>query len=104
MSREAVDAPAVAVAGARLRDCSEHVPRPVAGRGMPGLGALSVGAEVARFEAVWGDGLSAVRAELGLLASALQQAAWARQDLERANACILSHAPAVSPAAGGPLW
>lgn len=110
MSREVVDAPAVAVAGARLRDCGEHVPRRAAGAaGVPALGPLSVGAEVARFEAVWGDGLAAVRAELGLLGSALQQASWARQDLERVNARILSHAASASSllttstaAAGGP--
>lgn len=107
MSREVVDALAVAAAGARLRDCSEHVPRPVDdAHGVPALGALSVGAEVARFEVVWGDGLSAVRAELGLLASALQQASLARQNLERVNARMLSHASAdpgsSAVAPGGP--
>lgn len=112
MSREVVDARAVAIAGTRLRDCGEHVPRPAGDLyGVPALGALSVGAEVARFEAVWGDGLSALRAELGLLASALQQASWARQDLEGVNARLLSHAPATpagsaatttsAPAVGG---
>ena len=97
MSREVVDAPAVAVAGARLRDCGEHVPRRAAGAaGVPALGPLSVGAAVARFEAVWGDGLAAVRAELGLLGSALQRVSWARQDLERVNARMLLHAASTS--------
>lgn len=98
MSREVVDVAAVALAGARLRDCGEHVPRPRTTEGVPARGELSVGAEVARLEAVWGDGLSAVRAELDLLASALQRAAWARQNLERVNAQLLSHA---SGAVGG---
>ncbi|GAA2031327.1 hypothetical protein GCM10009740_21400 [Terrabacter terrae] len=92
VSREVVDAPAVAAAGARLRDCGEQVPRPpttvfgsAAGRDP------SVSSEVSRFEAVWGDGLSAVRSELGLLATALQQASWTRQNLERVSAQLLSH-------------
>lgn len=92
MSREVVDAAAVALAGARLRDCGEHVPRPRAAEGLPAKGELSVGAEVCRLDAVWGDGLSALRAELDLLASALQRASWARQNLERVNAQLLSHA------------
>jgi hypothetical protein len=60
--------------------------------GFPAKGELSVGAEVARLDAVWGDGLSAVRAELGLLAASLQRASWARQELEKVNARLLSHA------------
>ncbi len=93
MSREVVDAISVAAAGARLRGCGEQVPRPVAAAtGMPGQGPLSVAAEAARFDAVWGDALAAVRAELGLLASALQRASWARQSVERMNAQLLSHA------------
>ena len=97
VSREVVDAPAVAAAGARLRDCGERVPRPptkvfgsAAGRG------LSVSPEVSRFEAVWGDGLSAMRCELALLATALQQASWARQDLERVSAQLLSQVSTTS--------
>jgi hypothetical protein len=97
LSREEVDAVAVAAAGARLRDCSAHVPRPATGvPRAPASTALSVWTTVERFDAVWGDGLAAVRAELGLLASALQQASWARQDLERASARLMSHAGGVA--------
>ncbi|WP_374970583.1 hypothetical protein [Terrabacter sp. BE26] len=101
MSREVVDAPAVAAAGARLRDCGERVPRPpTTAVGLAAGGQLSVGSEVSRFDAVWGDGLSAVRTELGLLASALQQASWARQRLERVSAQLLSRALSTSAAEG----
>lgn len=93
VSREEVDAVAVAAAGARLRDCSARVPRPATGTTRPPARTeLSVWATVERFDAVWGDGLAAVRTELGLLASALQQSSWARQDLERVNARLMSHA------------
>lgn len=107
MAREVIDAPAVAAAGARLRSCGERVPRALSpANGIPAVGELSVGAEAARFEAVWGDGLWALRAELGLLASALQRASWARQDLERVTAQLMSHASrtfqAAAPTAGGP--
>jgi len=97
LSREEVDAVAVAAAGARLRDCGAHVPRPVAGVPRAPEGTeLSIWATVEGFDAVWGDGLAAVRTELGLLASALQQASWARQDLERASARLMSHAGGVA--------
>ena len=107
MAREVIDAPAVTAAGARLRSCGDQVPRrPSPVNGIPVVGELSVGTEVARLGAVWGDGLWALRAELGLLASALQRASWARQDLERVTAQLISDGPcssqAAAPAVGGP--
>lgn len=100
MSREVVDVSAVAAAGARLRVAGDAVPSTSSAAGggaalSPRGGECSVGPEVARFDEAWGDGLLAVRAELGLLASHLQQAAWARQALERVTARLLSHAPEV---------
>ncbi|MEW1952883.1 hypothetical protein [Terrabacter sp. NPDC080008] len=91
VTREVVDAIAVDAAGARLRGCGEQVPR-ASRTNLSGQGALSVAAEAAHFDAIWGDGLSALRAELGLLASALHRASWARRNVERVNAQLLSHA------------
>ncbi|GAA2498426.1 hypothetical protein GCM10009858_40990 [Terrabacter carboxydivorans] len=100
VSREVVDVGAVAAAASRLRLAGDAVPSTPSGPGggaalSPRGGECSVGAQVARFDEVWGDGLLAVRAELGLLASNLHRAAWARQDLERVTARLLSHAPGV---------